>query len=97
MTDSWRPDRAPACFSERQFELWTQARQSKDISPCNDCTPAFQLDMITQGRCENPRIQFVWRRKPEPEDAFEELMGVRRVYNDDVVAEFTDHAPYRRV
>lgn len=54
----------PLCFeSSEQYKEWKRlAFISKDnvrnAGPCTDCTAKFQKDMIWEGRCENPHVEF---------------------------------------
>jgi hypothetical protein len=52
----------PLCFSSAsQYRSWkASAQQVKpgDSKYCADCTPAYQGDMIRQGRCAYPGTTF---------------------------------------
>lgn len=54
----------PACFeTAEQWEAWRQynALSSGPVSPCHDCTPAYQRQMLAARRCEQPTVIFVVR------------------------------------
>lgn len=54
----------PACFdSERQWGFWQAANAvtKTPLTPtthCQDCTVAYQRQMIAEGRCEQPTYSF---------------------------------------
>jgi hypothetical protein len=57
-TDGW-----PACTTEKQYELWKESagyggRGLPQSGFCTDCTPEYQREMVSQGRCEHPTISF---------------------------------------
>lgn len=50
---------SPKCFQDqKQFDEWRKTYGRKTISPCDDCTEAYQAKMIQDGRCENPSFAF---------------------------------------
>lgn len=52
----------PACTDAKTFELWKEIARTSLPAPhvgfCEDCTPEFQQQMRTAGRCENPHVRF---------------------------------------
>lgn len=50
----------PACFTPEQWELWrSAARQAisgfgRPKNFCEDCTPAYQAEMMAANRCQHP-------------------------------------------
>lgn len=51
----------PKCFeSAKQYREWKSYARVAQGSEwvCTDCTPQFQARMKSEGRCENPQVQF---------------------------------------
>ena len=54
----------PRCATERQFREWKAlAYRSGHLGItnagfCSDCTAAYQAEMVEEGRCENPQVEF---------------------------------------
>lgn len=63
MADSAFPPKAPACFdSQKDWNLYRESAvisADKDANYCTDCIAARQAKMITAGRCEHPKVEFV--------------------------------------
>lgn len=53
----------PACTDPEKAAEWAVAAkkvvQKLRYGFCEDCTPDYQAEMISKGRCENPGVQFV--------------------------------------
>ena len=60
----------PACFD--CYEGWAQWRRlavtSKgwDVSPCDDCPPAYAAEMRAQRRCEEAEVRVLYRQNRRP-------------------------------
>ena len=49
----------PLCFATaKDFERWRSSYNPTCVSHCRDCTPAYQLRMKKQRRCEHPETMF---------------------------------------
>lgn len=52
--------RRPACFEPIEWVQWRNAATFPSLvrhppqSPCEDCTPQYQADMLAAKRCEHP-------------------------------------------
>lgn len=74
----------PRCFdTDVQFIHWVEAdrivqagRKYQQSLQCLDCTPAYQQQMIDEGRCEKPEVQFKRINGGE-------LIGFEPIVNDD--------------
>lgn len=67
----------PSCFDdEEQFVLWLELARATGVgSYCFDCTPVYKAQMVGEGRCAWPTVQF-WLVL-DPEDEEWRLVGVR--------------------
>lgn len=70
------------CFSSKyDFEEWlTMARLSGPLapwSPCQDCNPSFQADMLAEGRCVHAEVRFATTEKKLSDGSIErEEIGI---------------------
>lgn len=58
----------PSCTNKELYAEWRKAaRQSApgEAGFCTDCMPEYQEQMIAEGRCENPWIEFEYRESDE--------------------------------
>ncbi len=53
-----------ACFDNAdEWDAWLAYNKlsHSPVTPCHDCTKAYQRAMLAAGRCENPTVIFVRR------------------------------------
>lgn len=55
--------KVPPCFTEAQWVLWItpharNIKMGRRPSPCEDCLPSYQAEMLAAKRCEHPEVVF---------------------------------------
>lgn len=59
----------PMCTDKETYAAWREAARKSfpgEAGFCTDCTPDYQAEMITAGRCENPWIEFDYQEGDAP-------------------------------
>lgn len=83
------------CFAKDDWEGWWKlnvTHHTQRPGPCNDCTPAYQSQMIAEGKCEYPETVFVWRQRHAVDEdgsilaRYEELIGTNYPKPTDILA-----------
>lgn len=82
--------RAPACMEPDELEAWSETNRrmsvGRAVSPCDDCSLGFAIDMRREGRCNG---------RPGGVEEDEEMTEVRVVLK--VPCETCSHAPVCRL